>query len=327
MTGMAGKPVRTFNLFRAGLSYLRSTLTGLPADDGMPPAIGVELTNHCNLGCPECASGSGLMTRPRGFMDPGLYDKIITELHPYLFHINLYFQGEPMMHPSLGSFLVSGGNILTTISTNGHFLSPGNCRILAGGRLHKLIISVDGTDQETYSAYRRNGDLVKVMDGIRNISEVRRQTGFPRVLEIQMLVNKYNENQADDMRKLARSFNARLKLKSMQIINSGNHQRWLPEEERFRRYDQIGGTYRLKRARIRGCARLWLNPVITWDGKVLPCCFDKDARHVMGDLNQESFRDIWNGSRYRLFRRILLTDRNAIEICQNCTAALRGIIT
>ena len=73
------------------------------------------------------------------------------------------------------------------------------------------------------------------------------------------------------------------------------------------------------------CARLWFNPVITWDGKVLPCCFDKDADHIMGDLNQESFRDIWNGAKYRLFRRILLSDRSSIEICRNCTSGLKGV--
>ncbi len=70
----------------------------------------------------------------------------------------------------------------------------------------------------------------------------------------------------------------------------------------------VNGEYRIKSSLPDRCARLWFNPVITWDGKVLPCCFDKDADHIMGDLNQESFRDIWNGTKYRLFRRILLSD-------------------
>jgi radical SAM protein with 4Fe4S-binding SPASM domain len=71
--------------------------------------------------------------------------------------------------------------------------------------------------------------------------------------------------------------------------------------------------------------RLWLNPVITWEGKVLPCCYDKDARFVMGDLNAESFRKIWNGKRYMEFRKQILTGRERIEICRNCTSGLRGV--
>ena len=53
--------------------------------------------------------------------------------------------------------------------------------------------------------------------------------------------------------------------------------------------------------------RFWFNPVITWDGKVVPCCFDKDAEYVMGDLNQDSFREIWNGTKYRIFRKSILS--------------------
>jgi radical SAM protein with 4Fe4S-binding SPASM domain len=324
---MAGMLVKTLNLFRACSSYLRNTVTGQPVASGMPPAIGIELTNHCNLRCPECATGSGMITRPVGFMDPGLYEKVISELKPYLFYVSLYFQGEPMMHPSLGSFLRLSGKIRTIISTNGHFLSRENSRILAEGRLHKLIISVDGTDQETYSAYRLNGNLETVLEGIRNISEVRNKYGFPKKLEIQMLVNRFNESQTGAMKNFASSIHARLRMKSMQIISDSNHMKWLPEQSRFRRYELKAGLFRLKRGTARGCARLWLNPVITWDGKVLPCCFDKDAEHIMGDMTQESFRDIWNGSKYRLFRRLLHSERSAIGICQNCTVGLKGVNT
>jgi radical SAM protein with 4Fe4S-binding SPASM domain len=70
---------------------------------------------------------------------------------------------------------------------------------------------------------------------------------------------------------------------------------------------------------------LWINPVITWDGKVVPCCFDKDASHIMGDLNKRSFREIWHGKKYNEFRRSLLSKRKEIDICRNCTAGLKGV--
>jgi MoaA/NifB/PqqE/SkfB family radical SAM enzyme len=46
---------------------------------------------------------------------------------------------------------------------------------------------------------------------------------------------------------------------------------------------------------------------------------------VMGDLREESFREIWNNSRYKLFRKVLLTDRKAIDICTNCTSGMKEV--
>ena len=85
------------------------------------------------------------------------------------------------------------------------------------------------------------------------------------------------------------------------------------------------GEYVINNSLPDRCARLWFNPVVTWDGKVVPCCFDKDAEYVMGDLNTDSFREIWDGPKYRIFRKSILTGRHMIEICRNCTSGLIGI--
>jgi radical SAM protein with 4Fe4S-binding SPASM domain len=315
--------VKPLNLLLAGYSYLSSSITKKPYILGMPPALGIELTNYCNLKCPECASGSGLMKRERGFMDLGLYNRIISELRPYLYNINLYFQGEPMMHPAFPSFIHYSAGIHTVISTNGHFLTRENCNVLVKSGLGRLIISLDGSDQSVYSSYREGGDFETVMDGLRILSEVRKQNRSAMKTEIQFLVNRMNEHQIPEVRRIASSVNASLKLKSMQIISSKSHERWLPEDRHYRRYEKNNSVYSIK-SRLPGrCARLWFNPVVTWNGKVVPCCFDKDTDHVMGDLLEESFREIWNNSKYKLFRKGLLTDRKAIDICTNCTSGLK----
>jgi radical SAM protein with 4Fe4S-binding SPASM domain len=265
------------------------------------------------------------MNRHKGFMDIGLFKRIIAELRPYLYNVNLYFQGEPMLHPLFFSFVGSCRGIHSTVSTNGHFLSPDNSEEIVSSGLGRLIVSVDGADQESYSAYRVNGDLEKVLEGLRSVSAARERHRSPLKLEIQLLVNRLNEHQISRVRAMAKNLNASLTLKSMQIINEKNTGLWLPSGRKYRRYKFVNGEYVSRNSMPDRCARLWFNPVITWDGKVIPCCFDKDAEYIMGDLSQESFREIWNGPRYRVFRKAVLKDRSMMEICRSCTSGLTGV--
>jgi radical SAM protein with 4Fe4S-binding SPASM domain len=59
--------------------------------------------------------------------------------------------------------------------------------------------------------------------------------------------------------------------------------------------------------------------VITWDGLVVPCCFDKDAIHQLGDLKQQSFKSVWRNKNYQEFRAELKKSRKNIDICANCS--------
>lgn len=316
---------RPVNLFLAGYSFLRSGITGSPVVRGMPVALGIELTNNCNLHCPQCASGSGQMERGRGFMDTGLFKKIIAELDPYLYNLNLYFQGEPMLHPKFFVMLNECRNFHTVVSTNGHFLNPENSDRIARSPLRKLIVSVDGLDQETYSITRRGGDLQTVIDGIRNVSVARKKNRSRLKIEIQFLVNKNNENQMSGMKRLAREMSASLKLKSMQISEKKEISLWLPADKKFARYKLRDGDYIAKNSLPERCPRAWFNPVVTWDGKILPCCFDKNGEFIMGDLTSDSLAELWDGPKFRIFRKSILTGRHSIEICRNCTSGLKGV--
>jgi radical SAM protein with 4Fe4S-binding SPASM domain len=320
-----GRFVKPVNAILSGYSYLVSSLSRKPIISGMPVSISAELTNFCNLSCPECASGSDKMKRERGFMDIGLYKKMILELSPYLYYTSLYFQGEPMMHPQFFSFMELNREINGIVSTNGHFLTEENSEKLVVSDLRKLIVSLDGMDQVTYSEYRRNGDFGKVVDGIRNVAAAKVSHNSSLNLEIQFLVSRYNEHQIREAEHFAKEVGARLRLKSMQVIYSKEVEKWMPAGRRFRRYKESEGTYVIKNSFPDRCMRLFFNPVITWDGKVIPCCFDKDAEYVMGDLNNESFISIWNGPRYNSFRKMILNGRNKIDICRNCTSGMRGV--
>ena len=77
--------------------------------------------------------------------------------------------------------------------------------------------------------------------------------------------------------------------------------------------------YELKNKLLNQCWRMWQGCVITWDGKIVPCCFDKDAKYKLGNLERDTFESIWFSESYNNFRRSILKSRNQIDICTNCT--------
>jgi major membrane immunogen (membrane-anchored lipoprotein) len=74
-------------------------------------------------------------------------------------------------------------------------------------------------------------------------------------------------------------------LKTAQVHDYEQGSSLIPREERYSRYKLMpDGTYKLKNKLLNHCWKMWHSCVITWDGKIVPCCFDKDASYVMGDL-------------------------------------------
>jgi radical SAM protein with 4Fe4S-binding SPASM domain len=109
-------------------------------------------------------------------------------------------------------------------------------------------------------------------------------------------------------------------LKTAQIYDYANGSGLIPSNEKYSRYKRNpDGTYAIKNKLLNHCWKMWHSCVITWDGKVVPCCFDKDAHFVLGDLTRNSFSEIWYGEAYVNFRASLLKSRSEIEICKNCT--------
>lgn len=305
-------------------SFRRARQTGEPVIDGLPISISIEPTTACNLRCPECPSGLRSFTRPTGNLKPELFHRVIDELGDTLWSLTFYFQGEPYINPAFLDMVrhANERGIYTITSTNAHFLDEERAERTVRSGLSRLIISLDGTDQETYSAYRREGELAKVIAGAERIVKWKRllKSATPHTV-FQFLVVKPNEHQVSEVRALAKRIGVDdLWLKTAQVYDPRDDHPLIPTQDRYARYRRgADGTWNVKNALSNDCWRMWRGCVITWDGRVVPCCFDKDAHHVLGDLKNSSFKEVWQGDRYRDFRRALLTSRSSIEMCRNCS--------
>lgn len=317
-------PKRVINASKVVSSYYLSRLTPEPSHRGLPISLGIEPTTSCNLRCPECPSGLRSFNRPTGMLDDALFRKVIDEVHETLVYLTFYFQGEPFLHPrflSLAGHAASKG-IYTSTSTNAHFLTDAVARETVISGLDRLIISIDGTSQDTYESYRIGGSLEKVIEGTRRLLHWRKvlKSRTPNVV-FQFLVVKPNEHQVPEVRKLALELGVDdVLLKTAQIYDYHNGSDLIPSQDKYSRYRANGdGTYSIKNDFDNHCWKMWHSCVMTWDGNIVPCCFDKDASHGMGSLQTNTLKEIWQSDRYRSFRASLLRSRSEIEICRNCT--------
>ncbi|MEO8471723.1 MAG: SPASM domain-containing protein [Chryseolinea sp.] len=316
------------NASRIFTSYQLSQLKERTTIHGLPISISIEPTTSCNLRCPECPSGLRAFTRPTGMLDQTLFENIIDQLSSTLTYLTFYFQGEPYLNPAFLKMVsyASSKGIYTSTSTNAHYLNDAASKATIQSRLDRLIISIDGTTQESYESYRIGGSLQKVIEGTRNILRWKKELKSltPHVV-FQFLVVKPNEHQIEDVRKLAKELGVdQLVLKTAQIYDHESGSELIPTIDKYSRYARKSdGTFEIKNKLLNECWKMWHSCVITWDGKVVPCCFDKDAHFVLGDLTQQTFEEIWNGEKYNAFRTSLVKSRSEIEICKNCTSGTK----
>jgi radical SAM protein with 4Fe4S-binding SPASM domain len=305
-----------------GFHYSR--LINQPRQFGLPVYVSIEPTTSCNLRCPQCPSGLREFTRPTGMLQKQLFEKIILQLKNHLHSLTFYFQGEPYLNPDFLKMVnfANLNRIYTITSTNAHYLTEENAKQTVLSKLDKLIISVDGITQEVYEQYRIGGRLDKVIEGTKEILKQKKtlRSKTPHVVW-QFVVFKPNEGQVEAVKKLGKELGVNeVKIKTAQIYDFENGSDLIPETESYSRYKRNGeGKIEIKNKLLNQCWRMWQGCVITWDGKIVPCCFDKDAKYQLGNLDSQSFKSIWYSEPYTNFRRSVLSSRKEIDICTNCT--------
>ncbi len=319
---------RALNALKVVSSYQLSKILRSPIQWGYPISISFEPTTSCNLRCPECPSGLRAFTRPTGMLEQSFFKQTIDEIHKEILYLIFYFQGEPYLNPDFLDMVqyASKKGIYTATSTNAHYLTDERARKTVESGLDRLIISIDGTTQDVYQQYRVGGKIDKVIEGAKNIVKWKKalNSTTPFVF-FQFLVVKPNEHQIEAIKQLGAEVGVdQVRFKTAQVYDYENdpHQ-LIPTIDKYSRYKlDKKGQRQVKSGLKNHCWKLWHANVITWDGLVVPCCFDKDASHQLGNLKMQSFKETWHNENYQQFRKELMHSRKNIDICSNCSEGL-----
>ena len=318
---------RFLNVYKILLSFTISLVIRKPVLWGMPLTYSIEPTNHCNLKCPECPSGLGTLTRPLGVMEPEFFKRIIDEIYHAGFYVQLFFQGEPYINKNLPDMIeyAQKKKIYVSVSTNGQFINENNVGLFLEPAPDKIIFSIDGLDETTYQKYRIGGTFKAADERLKLLTDTKRKLKLKKpFIELQYIVMKQNEHLIDRVKQYGVSRGVdRTVFKTMQVSSYSNAINFLPRNEEFRRYSIDNGSLKIKGKLSNHCFALWRTSVITWDGRVVPCCFDKDAVYEFGRLNGTTFNQIWNSGGFQNFRQRVLINRKETDMCSNCTAGIK----
>ena len=302
---------------------------------GWPTHLQVEASSLCNLQCTLCPVTDGLK-RPTGNMSFDLFKRLIDEVGPYVFLVILWDWGEPFLNSSIYDMIAYAKRwgIKIISSTNGHLFAKGDHaeRLVRSG-LDSIIFSVDGLRQESYEKYRDGGDLATVLAGIRRVVAAKRALNSTTpLIDFRFIVMRHNEHEIPELRGFAQSLGVdALTLRTLNTYDfedscAGEAQgsKLLPTSSEYQpfRLDSDDGS-RIRR-HVNPCKALWNNPAIHADGRVCTCTFDWHGRHILGDLNRETFRDIWWGAPYRRYRRRFRQDYRKLALCRGCPCAFEG---
>ena len=192
------KPVKAYvNILklRFNLAFRRTALNNYPIFAVIEPTL------FCNLRCPACPTGLRLGLRPAKAIDQYLYESVIDEIGDYLFEMQMFNWGEPLLHKQMPEFIryAKAKKIKVSVSSNLSMkLTDEYIENLVRSGLDQLIVSLDGATQEVYEKYRRGGDISVVRDNMLRIQKAKKtlRIDTPTVIW-QFLVFRHNQHEIE----------------------------------------------------------------------------------------------------------------------------------
>ena len=258
-----------------------------------------------------------------------LFHRILDDVKEHAHTMQFYFQGEPLLNKQLPEMIAAAhqAGLYTIVSTNAQALSRSTAEALVKSGLSHIIVSIDGFSEESYAAYRVGGSLHKALEGLQHLANAKAELHSRIRIELQVLRLRSNEHEWDWIKKNYKKLGAtHLVFKTAQLYNFEHGHPLMPTDERYSRYKKTAnGTYVHKKSsrlsplafNLSPCKRLWSGCVITTSGDVLPCCYDKDHRHTLGNITTHSLTEIFHSNKANTLRKHILIG-HLPEMCKNC---------
>ncbi|MBL1212492.1 MAG: radical SAM protein [Ignavibacteriae bacterium] len=290
----------------------------------VPTTFTIETALACDLKCPECAIGGGMInSRAKGFMKFDQFKEIFDKIKPSCEYLYLHLWGEPMLNKEIFKIISYASQFTrTNISTNAQSLDNNKIEKLITSGVSDLIVSIDGYSQEVYEKYRVGGDVKQALKSLHKLASVNTKYGNKVQITPQFIVFEHNEHEVESFEKYCSSIGLKPLFKAP-YIRSNNSEFSFSSNTNYRR-KQYEDEVSLKTA-MADCVNAKEVFTINLDGSVIVCCHDYDKATNFGNIFEEDLTTIWNKSDYRKYRWKII-DGQASSFCiDNCMTYTKAL--
>ena len=291
---------------------MQNRLTRRPVPD-FPRTLQIQTFTGCNADCVFCPYGETYSTQPKGRMTTALYRRVIDEAAGHkVRRISPYLMNEPLMDRELFDRVryinerIPQAKVVVT--SNGHFLTPEvtDAILAMGSGIHKLYISFQGIDRESYAkSMRGNMDFDRTMRNVNHFIDTQRARGLTRP---ELWITMVDTELIDAKKAVAYWRDRGIAAKYTRLENRGGN---------IKDADAISHSHEM--TYFSTCTRLFKQAYIMFNGDMVLCCVDYSRREVLGNITDSSIEAVWNGARAReIRRRFLAHEFDRLPLCGDC---------
>ena len=268
----------------------------------------VEITNICNRNCSFCIGTKRALRR----MTAEEFSLVTDRLQGITEYIYFHLMGEPLTHPLLPDFIREAREkgFHPAITTNGTLLATRGDSLIDAG-VYKVSISVHSFE---------NGSTEEYLRYINDCMEFADKASRAGVLTVLRLWNRgYDEGRNLDTLALLRDYfkndewkegNRGIRIRPKLHLEYGDRFEW-PDMEAE---DKGGGVF---------CYGLKDHFAILCDGRVVPCCLDREGAITLGNIFDTPVEDILRSPRAAAMRDGFQRRCATEELCRRCGYARR----
>jgi len=276
-----------------------------------PLVLNIEPTNACNAKCYYCPNGDVVKNQGIGFLDINDYKGIIDQIKSHkLIMLNFHKDGEPLLHKKLPDMVEyakeKDAAEVIHLNTNGILINTKVGRGIIEREIDDITISIDAANKNTYLQLKGINGFDKLEESIEKIVDYRDKINSNTKIRVKIM--EFDEIGQEEIDLFIEKWSGI----ADEVQVTGIHN-WSGAFKSIEVTDEQSANERYP------CALLWYMLAINSNGKVSTCNVDWNYSGVVGDIHNQSIKEIWNCVSIKNIRRAQLNEKwDCPQVCREC---------